>query len=63
VRIAAGRNPAPGSVGDWCWSGVSGTYFWVDPAEELVAVLMLQAPTQRIHYRGLMRGLVYQAVR
>jgi len=63
VRTTAGRNPAPGSVGDWCWSGVSGTYFWVDPAEELVAVLMLQAPVQRIHYRGLMRGLVYQAVR
>jgi CubicO group peptidase (beta-lactamase class C family) len=63
VRTVAGRNPAPGSVGDWCWSGISGTYFWVDPAEELVAVLMLQAPNQRIHYRSLLRNLVYQALR
>ncbi|HTW86045.1 MAG TPA: serine hydrolase domain-containing protein [Candidatus Sulfotelmatobacter sp.] len=63
VRTAPGRNPSPGSVGDWCWSGISGTYFWVDPAEELVTVLMLQAPLQRIHYRALLRDLVYQAVR
>src|SRR5580658_3825915 len=63
VRTAAGRNPAPGSVGDWCWSGISGTYFWVDPAEALVAVLMLQAPPLRVHYRSLLRNLVYQALR
>jgi CubicO group peptidase (beta-lactamase class C family) len=63
VRTAPGRNPAPGSVGDWCWSGISGTYFWVDPAEALVAVLMLQAPLLRVHYRSLMRNLVYQALR
>ncbi|MBL8385755.1 MAG: beta-lactamase family protein [Burkholderiales bacterium] len=62
VRTAAGRNPVPGSVGDFYWSGVFGTYFWIDPQEDLVAVLMLCAPEQRRHYRALMRALTYQAL-
>jgi CubicO group peptidase (beta-lactamase class C family) len=62
VRIDAGRAPHPGSVGDFSWSGVSGTYFWVDPAERLVAVLMLQSPANRVYYRSLLRQLVYQAL-
>ena len=36
-----------------------GTSFWVDPAEQMIAVLMLQAPEQRTHYRQLIRHLVY----
>ena len=62
VRKEAGRNPVPGSVGDFYWSGVFGTYFWIDPVEKLVAVLMLCAPDARRHYRALMRTLTYQAL-
>ena len=62
VRKEAGRNPVPGSVGDFYWSGVHGTYFWVDPKEELIGVLMLCAPDLRRHYRALMRQLTYQAL-
>ncbi len=62
VRKDPGRNPAPGSVGDYYWSGVHGTYFWVDPQQQLVGVLMLCAPELRRHYRALMRQLVYQAL-
>jgi CubicO group peptidase (beta-lactamase class C family) len=62
VRTHAGRNPLPGSVGDYSWSGVTGTYFWIDPSQQLIAVLMMQAPVQRLHYRYLMRTLVYQAI-
>jgi CubicO group peptidase (beta-lactamase class C family) len=62
VRTHAGRNPLPGSVGDFSWSGVSGTYFWIDPQQQLIAILMMQAPIQRLHYRYLMRTLVYQAI-
>jgi len=52
----------PGSVGDFSWSGVTGTYFWIDPHEELIAILMMQAPAERLHYRYLIRTLVYQAI-
>jgi CubicO group peptidase (beta-lactamase class C family) len=62
VRNTAGRNPLAGSVGDYSWSGVSGTYFWIDPQKQLVAILMMQAPIQRLHYRYLMRTMVYQAI-
>jgi CubicO group peptidase (beta-lactamase class C family) len=62
VRTHSGRNPLPGSVGDFFWSGVSGTYFWIDPKEQLIAILMMQAPIQRVHYRYLMRTMVYQAI-
>ncbi|HEY5292557.1 MAG TPA: serine hydrolase domain-containing protein [Burkholderiales bacterium] len=62
VRKEPGRNPVPGSVGEFYWSGVHGTYFWVDPQEQLIGVLMLCAPDLRRHYRALMRQLVYQAL-
>ena len=62
VRKEPGRNPVPGSVGDFYWSGVHGTYFWVDPREQLVGILMLCAPDLRRHYRALMRQLTYQAI-
>ena len=62
VRMEPGRNPHPGSVGDFGWGGAYGTYFWVDTREKLIAILMLQAPVERRHYRSLLRDLVYQAV-
>jgi CubicO group peptidase (beta-lactamase class C family) len=62
VRKAAGMSPVPGSVGEFFWGGVTGTYFWIDPAEQMVVVLMLQAPDQRLHYRYLSRQLVYAAL-
>ena len=62
VRIDAGRNPDAGSIGDFAWSGISGTYFWVDPLERLTTILMLQAPELRVHYRALLRDLVYSAL-
>jgi CubicO group peptidase (beta-lactamase class C family) len=63
VRTAPGRNPVPGSVGDFSWAGITGTYFWVDPKEKLVAVLMIQAPqTTIVPYWRQTRTLVYQAL-
>ena len=44
-------------------AGFAGTYFWVDPKEELVGVLMTQAPSpERAFYRRLFKQLVYQAI-
>ncbi len=62
VRTSAGMAPFPGSVGSYYWGGAAGTTFWVDPTERLFAVLMVQAPAQREHYRVLFRDLVYAAV-
>jgi CubicO group peptidase (beta-lactamase class C family) len=63
IRTQAGRNPLPGSVGEFYWTGLYGTAFWVDPEEKLIAVLMIQVPPpQAPHYRSLLRNLVYQAL-
>lgn len=62
VRAARGLNPVPGSVGTYYWSGMSGTSFFVDPALQLFAVMLVQAPNQRAWYRQLFRNLVIAAV-
>ncbi len=62
VRTHAGLAPQPGSPGQYFWSGIGGTSFFVDPAEDLFALLLTQAPGQRIYYRNLLRQLVYAAL-
>jgi CubicO group peptidase (beta-lactamase class C family) len=63
VRRQNGIAAMAGSAGDYYWSGVYGTYFWVDPREELAVVLMAAAPGAiRRRYRQLARNLVYQAL-
>ncbi|MGH7045779.1 MAG: serine hydrolase domain-containing protein [Stellaceae bacterium] len=62
VRTHPGRSPVPGSVGEFFWGGVTGTYFWIDPQEQLIAILMLAAPDRRLYYRYLSRQLVYAAI-
>jgi CubicO group peptidase (beta-lactamase class C family) len=62
IRTSPGVAPFPGSVGNYYWGGAAGTTFWVDPTERLFAVLMIQAPIQREHYRVLFRDLVYAAI-
>src|SRR6059036_2613767 len=64
VRRADGLNGAPGSAGEFTWGGAGGTAFWIDPKEQLVAVLMTQAqpgPWQR-EFKELFRQLVYQSI-
>ena len=64
VRRADGLSGFFGSAGEYNWGGAGGTAFWVDPKEQLVAVLMTQAqpgPWQR-EFRELFRQLVYQSI-
>jgi CubicO group peptidase (beta-lactamase class C family) len=63
VRRDAGVANVNGSAGDYNWGGAYGTYFWVDPREQLVVVSMTQAPGPiRVHYRQLLKALVLQAL-
>jgi len=61
VRLQAGISHVPGSVGQYFWGGLAGTTFWVDPAEELFAIMLIQGPGQRDYFRTLFRDLVYAA--
>jgi CubicO group peptidase (beta-lactamase class C family) len=63
VRRQDGIAAMAGTAGDYYWSGVYGTYFWVDPKEELSVVFLAAAPGQiRLRYRQMTRNLVYQAL-
>jgi len=62
VRTATGMASVPGSEGLFYWGGIAGTTFWIDPQEELFAMMMIQGPGQRDYYRMLFRTLVYAAV-
>jgi CubicO group peptidase (beta-lactamase class C family) len=33
----------PGAIGSFAWAGHWGTYFWIDPAEKLIGIQMIQA--------------------
>ena len=63
VRQTDGIAGVHGSAGEFMWAGYAGTYFWVDPKEEIVGVYMSQAPSPiRAYYRKLIKQLVYQAI-
>jgi CubicO group peptidase (beta-lactamase class C family) len=63
VRTEAGQNPLPGSAGSFYWTGVYGTTFFVDPKQELVIIMMIQAPSPaNAFYRRVVRYLGYQAL-
>ena len=62
VRKEAGVSPLPGSVGEYNWGGAGGTYFWVDPKENMFVVFMMQSPKQRVAYRSLLKDMIYAAI-
>jgi len=62
VRKDAGVSPLAGSVGEFNWGGAGGTFFWIDPKEDMLVVFMMQAPKQRVPYRAVLKNMIYAAV-
>jgi CubicO group peptidase (beta-lactamase class C family) len=62
VRKDAGVSAFAGTVGEYNWGGAGGTYFWVDPKEDMFVVFMMQSPKHRVPYRYLLKDMVYAAV-
>ncbi|TDC60584.1 class A beta-lactamase-related serine hydrolase [Micromonospora sp. KC207] len=53
----------PSSVGEYYWGGMASTAFWVDPVEELTALLFTQLMPSSTHpLRPQLRQLVYSAL-
>ncbi len=48
------------SNGSFGWSGAYGTHFWVDPVEEVVAIMMIQTPIRQM--RPEFENAVMQAI-
>jgi CubicO group peptidase (beta-lactamase class C family) len=62
VAMDVGLTGLPGSVGEFGWAGAARTYFWVDPREQLVGVVMTQAMMMFEMLDQTFRALVYQAI-
>jgi CubicO group peptidase (beta-lactamase class C family) len=63
VRQGPGLAGVPGSEGEYMWAGAGGTFFWIDPKEQLAVVYMAQTPgAVRPYYRRMIKALVAQAL-
>jgi CubicO group peptidase (beta-lactamase class C family) len=66
IRTSPVSSWVPGAVGSFSWAGFWGTYFWVDPAEQLIGLQMIQAtPGSKARKAMLPAGinrLVYRAL-
>ena len=50
-------------VGDYYWGGAASTIFWVDPAEDMVAVFLTQLiPSATFNFRGQLKSIVYSSI-
>ena len=63
VMLDAAQSGVMGSVGDHSWGGYAETFFWIDPVEDMFAILMSQyLPSQTYPIRKEFRTSVYQAL-
>jgi CubicO group peptidase (beta-lactamase class C family) len=63
VMLDPARAHVMGSPGEYAWGGAASTMFWIDPAEELIGMLLTQlVPSSTYPVRREMRVLTYQAL-
>jgi hypothetical protein len=62
IRSDAAYSTMPGSVGSFSWGGAWGAYLWIDPAEQLIAIQLIQVPVgKELPVRQAFRNLTYGA--
>ena len=49
-------------AGEYRWDGVGGTFFFIDPKDDMFAILMMQSPSQRERIETELKTLIYQAL-
>lgn len=62
VTVDVAGTKASGSEGQYYWSGAYCTYFFIDPEEELIAILMTQVQPYSNYYATMMRQFTYQTI-
>jgi CubicO group peptidase (beta-lactamase class C family) len=48
-------------LGEYRWDGVAGTFFFVDPRDDMFTICMMQTPSQRGRIQTALKTLIYQA--
>ena len=63
VVLDRAKTMTPGNVGEYFWGGAASTAFWIDPKDQIAAVLMTQLlPSSSYPIRQQLRTLVYSAL-
>ena len=62
VLMNVAESEKPGSVGEFGWAGAAKTYYWVDPQEEIIGILMSQSMMQFEKPEADLQVLTYQAL-
>jgi CubicO group peptidase (beta-lactamase class C family) len=65
VRLDSASTSMPGAPGTFRWTGFASTFFWIDPRNDLIAMLWSQYVPEPDIWRidGTFQKLVYAAVR
>jgi CubicO group peptidase (beta-lactamase class C family) len=59
VRVIA--NP-PLATGEYRWDGAGGTFFFIDPRDDMFVICMMQSASQRGRIQDELKRLIYQAL-
>ena len=62
VLTDVAQSGAPGSIGEFGWSGAAKTHYWVDPKEQVVGLFMTQSMMSFDLPELDLRALAYQAI-
>jgi CubicO group peptidase (beta-lactamase class C family) len=50
-------------TGEYRWDGVAGTFFFVDPKDDMFTICMMQSPSQRGRIQTELKALIYEALK
>jgi len=63
VTLDLSRTGIAGSVGEYRWGGAAGTRFWIDPAEKMIGIYMVQIlPHTGLRYGDTFKVFAYQSI-
>jgi CubicO group peptidase (beta-lactamase class C family) len=62
VRTSAPARTPSWPTGEYRWDGVGGTFFFIDPKDDMFAICMMQAPSQRERIQTELKTLIYEAL-
>jgi CubicO group peptidase (beta-lactamase class C family) len=61
VRTAVPANTS-WPLGEYRWDGVGGTFFFIDPKDDMFVTFMVQTPSQRGRIQLALKALIYEAL-
>jgi CubicO group peptidase (beta-lactamase class C family) len=49
-------------LGEYRWDGIAGTFFFIDPKDDMFVIFMVQTPSERGRIQLALKTLIYQAL-